>query len=226
MRRGRQRVIFCIFAILLVPAACLAALTDSQRQLDFSKVLLEIMSSATPDITEQERRTIIARYVDSRQHRAIAVQDVYRRYFLSEGHEDGESASERTLEGCQLRFAKTCAIIAVDDDPSSDVLVSKDMPRLDYSGEFDLSKIPIVSAKIRARKDIQAYFAAPEPKALAIHPLGYLFSSYGEQSSKAAQVDALGRCNDDTVRASAEGPCFIYAIGNEVVLPTRLKQPR
>src|ERR1700744_1931754 len=115
-----------IFATMLVPVATFAALTDSQRQLDLVKVLSQIMSSATPDLAEQARRTIIAKYIDSRQHRAMAVQDIYRRYFLSEGHEDGEAAAERTLEGCQLRFEKPCAIVVLDDDPSSDVLVSKD----------------------------------------------------------------------------------------------------
>src|SRR5690242_9355896 len=97
---GRQLVLLG-FAIAIAPTVCFAALTKSQRQIDFAMVLSEIMSSATPDFTEQERRSIIERYTERRLHRAMAVQDNYRRYLVSEGHEDGASASERTLEGCQ-----------------------------------------------------------------------------------------------------------------------------
>lgn len=190
------------------------------------KVLSDIMTSTTPDITEQERHEIISRYLDGRLHRAMAVQDSYRHYFVSEGHYDTPSAAERTLEGCQLRFAKACAIVAVDDNPSPDVLVFKEMPRLGYSGEFDLSRIPAISEKIRSRKDIQGYFAAPAPKAMVIHPLGFAFTSFGERSPGDAQTDALRRCNSDTFRGGAEGPCFIYAVGNIVVLPERLKAPK
>lgn len=212
--------------LCLMPVASFAALTNSQRQVELTKVMSEIMASATPDVAEQERHSIIAKYFESRLHRGIAVQDEYRRYFISEGHEDAASAAEKTLEGCQLRFAKPCAVVAVDDNPSLDVLVFKEMPRLSYSGEFDLSKIPAVSASVRSRKDVQAYFAAPEAKAMAIHPLGFLFVSAGERSSRDAQLDALRRCNGDTIRAGAEGPCFIYAIANTVVLPEKLKAPK
>src|SRR5581483_8668667 len=184
------------------------------------------IASATPDVPDRERHDIVAKYFESRLHKALAVQDSYRRYFVSEGDADGESAAERSLEGCQLRFAKACAIVAIDDNPSLDVLVFKEMPRLSYSGEFDLSKIPAISEKIRSRKDIQGYFAAPAPKAMVIHPLGFAFTSFGERSPGDAQTDALRRCNSDTFRGGAEGPCFIYAVGNIVVLPERLKAPK
>jgi hypothetical protein len=233
IRRGERSGVRWKFCELLlaaslcfVPVVCFAALTNSQRQIELTKVLSEIMASATPDVTEQERRGVIARYFESKLHRGLAVQDAYRRYFMSEGHEDAASAAEKTLEGCQLRFEKPCAIVAVDDTPSLEVLVFKEMPRLSYSGEFDLSKIPAVSASVRSRKDVQAYFAATGPKAMAIHPLGFLFVSLGERSPRDAQSDALRRCNGDTIRAGAEGPCFIYAIANTVVLSERLRAPK
>lgn len=210
----------------LVPAACFAALTSSQRQIELVKMLSEIMTSATPGIAEQDRQEIISRYLEGSLHRAMAVQDSYRHYFFSQGHDDVTSAAERTLEGCQLRFAKACAIVAVDDNPSLETLVFKEMPRLTYSGEFDLSRIPAISAKLRSRKDIQSYYSAPAPKAMVIHPLGFVFTSFGERSPKDAQADGLRRCNGDTLRAGAEGPCFVYAVGNSVVLPERLKVPK
>jgi len=191
-----------------------------------TKALSEIMASTTPDVAEQERRGIITGYIESKLHRAMAVQDQYRRYFISEGHEDAASAAEKTLEGCQLRFAKACALVAADDQPSSGGLVFKEMPHLNYSGEVDLSKIPVISANLRSRKDLQAYFSAPAAKAIAIHPLGTLFVIVGEQSLREAETRALLLCNGDTIRGGAEGPCYIYAIANEVVLSQRLKVPQ
>ncbi len=221
-----RKLLIAVLFSSLAPAVCFAALTSSQRQIELVNMLSEIMTSATPDVAEQKRRDIISQYLEGKLHRAMAVQDSYRHYFISEGHDDVGSAAERTLEGCQLRFAKACAIVAVDDNPSSDILVFKDMPHLSYSGEFDLSRIPAISAKLRSRKDIQNYFAAPAPKAMVIHPLGFVFTSFGERSPKDAQSDALRRCNSDTLRAGAEGPCFVYAVGNTVVLPERLKVPK
>jgi adenylate cyclase len=191
----------------------------------FTKALSDVMSSATPDVAEKERREIIARFMESKLHRGIAVQDQYRKYFISESHENVASAVEETLEGCQLRYAKECAIVAADDKASPDTLVYKDMPRLKYSGVFDLSKIPAVPMSMRLRKDVQAYFSAPAAKAMAIHPLGILFVSVGEQSLRNATTTALRLCNGDTIRGDAEGPCYLYAISNDVVLPERLKSP-
>ena len=221
-----RKLLFAVLFSSLVPAVCFAALTSSQRQIELVKMLSEMMTSATPGIAEQERQDIISRYLEGKLHRAMAVQDSYRHYFVSEGHDDVASAAERTLEGCQLRFAKACAIVAVDDNPSLETLVFKEMPRLGYSGEFDLSRIPAISANLRSRKDVQSYFTAPAPKAMVIHPLGFVFTSFGEQSPRDAQADALRRCNGDTLRAGAEGPCFVYAVGNSVVLPERLKAPK
>ena len=198
----------------------------AQRQIELTKVLSEIIASTTPDVAEQDRRDIIAKFIENKLHRGMAVQDQYRRYFVSGGHEDVASAADRTLEGCQLRFAKPCALVAADDTPSLDGLVFKEMPRLSYSGEFDLSKIPVVSMSMRSRNDVQAYFSAPAAKAMAIHPLGALFLSVGEQSLRDAQTNALRLCNGDTIRGGAEGPCFIYAIANNVVLSERWKAPQ
>jgi hypothetical protein len=224
--RSLRKSLLVVTALCLPPALSFAALTSSQRQVELTKVLSETMSSATPDVADDDRHGIIAKYLESKLHRAMAVQDAYRRYFVSEGHEDGPAAAERTLEGCELRFAMACAVVATDDNPSSDMLIFKTMPRLTYTGDFDLAKVPTISAKVRSRKDVQEYFAVTESKAMAIHPLGFVFTSVGERSLREAQFDALKRCNSDTIRGGAEGPCFVYAIANTVVLLERLKEPR
>ena len=80
--------------------------------------------------------------------------DVYRGYFILDLHEEPPFAGERTLEGCQLRFARSCALIAINDEIASDgKLEYRDMPRLHYAGEFDLAQIPIIRLDTRNRTD-------------------------------------------------------------------------
>src|SRR5947209_1531495 len=100
--RCRKLLIAVLFSIL-APAACFAALTSSQRQIELVKMLSEIMASATPDVAEQGRRDIISRYLDGKLHRAMAVQDSYRHYFVSEGHDGGPSAAEIGRASCRTR---------------------------------------------------------------------------------------------------------------------------
>jgi hypothetical protein len=96
------------------------------------------------------------------------------------------------------------------------------MPRLHYAGEFDLSKIPAIRLVTRNRPDVQSYFAAAQPKAVAIHPWGKLFISQGNASLKAAEEAALAKCNNDPERNGKDGGCFLYASNNDVVLSKRL----
>jgi len=58
------------------------------------------------------------------------------------------------------------------------------------------------------------------PKAMAIHPWGRVFVGRGPDLSTAEFI-ALKACNDDPERNGVNGPCFIYAAGNQVVLPDR-----
>jgi hypothetical protein len=73
--------------------------------------------------------------------KARAVELVGGNYLRSVDHEDFNVVGDRTLEACQLRYGKPCALLAVNDDIAAEgQLISKDMPRLHYSGEFDLSQ--------------------------------------------------------------------------------------
>ena len=180
------------------------------------------MASATPDVSKEIRDAVIARYSKAKYNKALAVQPTYRSYFNSDLHEDEEMAGERALEACQLRFAVPCALVAVNDQVVIEGLPAlRSMPRLLYSGSFDLSKIPIISQDTRYRSDVQKYFGTPGPKAIAIHPHGTLFISFDGASSREAQQTALTKCNTDFSRAMADGPCFLYAVDDTVVLPER-----
>jgi hypothetical protein len=211
-----------IVCICILPGIALAGLTSAQRKSEFEKALSIIIASTTPDVSQDGRESLIARYSDGKPNKGLAVQDVYRQYFQSELHEDQASAGDRTLEACQMRFAKTCALVAVNDEIVAEgQLVFKDMPRLRYSGKFDLSKIPVITQATRYRADVQGYFAASGPKAIAIHPWGKLFVSSGNASLNEAQETVLTKCNNDFIRDRKDGPCFLYAINDDVVLPER-----
>jgi len=124
--------------------------------------------------------------------KARAVELVGGNYLRSVDHEDFNVVGDRTLEACQLRYGKPCALLSVNDDIAAEgQLISKDMPRLHYSGEFDLSQIPIIRAITRARADVQGYYGAADPKAIAIHPWGFLFISTGKPTNRDAQDAAL-----------------------------------
>jgi hypothetical protein len=42
----------------------------------------------------------------------------------------------------------------------------------------------------------------------------------------AAEETVLTKCNADFVRNHQDGPCFLYAINNDVVLSQRLTRPK
>src|SRR5205085_492732 len=97
-----------------------AALTAIERKSQFERALGFIISSTTPDINVSERDRIIKLYMEAQPSKGLAVQDVYRGYFVLDLHEEQAFAGDRTLEGCQLRYARPCALVAVNDEIASD----------------------------------------------------------------------------------------------------------
>jgi hypothetical protein len=105
------------------------------------------------------------------------------------------------LEGCQLKFGKPCALLAVNDELAYEgELATKSMPRLSYAGNFDPIQIPVIRSITRKNPGVQGYDLAMEPKALVIHPWGKVFISAGDATAKQAQETALGKCNSDPKR--------------------------
>jgi hypothetical protein len=105
------------------------------------------------------------------------------------------------LEGCQLKFGKPCALLAVNDELAYEgELATKSMPRLSYAGNFDPIQIPVIRSITRKNPGVQGYDLAMEPKALVIHPWGKVFISAGDATAKQAQETALGKCNSDPER--------------------------
>lgn len=214
-------------ALCLLPSAAIAALTSAERKSQFEKAMASIMAAATPALSDDRRKGLLDRYLACKPNKSQAVELAGAGYFRLCEHEDASVTGDRTLEACQLRFGKPCALLAVNEEIASEgALAPKDMPRLHYKGKYDLSQIPIIREAIRKRADVQVYDMAMEPKAMAIHPWGRLFISAGDPTVQDAQASALAKCNNDPVRNGRDGGCFVYAVNSGVIIDERRMQPK
>jgi class 3 adenylate cyclase len=186
------------------------------------------LSKAAPTIGETARASIVSAYLQERQNRALAALPPAATW-RSAAWANAAIAEERTLESCQLRYGSPCVLVAVNDTvqatPGDGNWPRRDMPRMAYGGEFDIAQLPIVNESVRARLDVAGYRVQPAPKAAAIHPLGKLFVTVGAADQREAERKALSDCNTDPERSGAEGPCYLYAVGDRVVLRQRATEP-
>jgi hypothetical protein len=211
-----------ILCASLVATAALAGPISAERKSQFEKGMSLILAAVLPAMSENLRQTVIKDYLESQPNKAQAIEPTTGHPWRSSKNEDLDAAAERALEGCQLRYGKPCALLALNDEIAAEgELKTKDMPRLQYAGELDLAKIPTIRPSTLARADLQNYLGAAGPKAIAIHPWGTLFISTGRATSSQAQFWALSDCNADPRRMYKDGNCFLYAIDNQVVLPER-----
>jgi hypothetical protein len=220
---------FFKFLVILfgVPTAALAALSNAERKSQFEKAMASIVAANHPSMSIQVRDKLVKDYVACKAHKGQAVELGSGNYFRSCEHEDTPDIGDRSLEACQLRYGKPCALLAVDEEIVAEGdLAAKDMPRLHYRGEFDLSQIPIIRLITRNRVAVQTYLAAPNPKAIAIHPWGKIFISTGGSNLILAQSAALANCNTDPARNGRDGYCFLYAVNNDVVIGDRRTSPK
>jgi hypothetical protein len=84
----------------------------------------------------------------------------------------------------------------------------------------------VLSPTWRSHLDVVSYIGKTGYKAAAIHPWGHIFASFDGPDQATAEANALKTCNDDPERLGKDGPCFLYAIGNHVVLPLQITGPR
>jgi hypothetical protein len=169
-------------------------------------------------------------YLDIRGRKAIAVAPKARRTWRSGPWLSERAAEAGTLEGCQLYYAEPCTLVARDDtlvQPEKPPLL-RDMARTRYAGRFDPQMIPVSSLALVRRADVLSYRSAVGPKAAAFHPWGFerLFIVATSANQFEAEEQALAQCNNDPTRKGADGPCFLYSVGDRVVLPQRLVHPR
>jgi hypothetical protein len=119
-------------------------------------------------------------------------------------------------------YREPCTLAGVDDkvEPAANgPLAPRDMSRTHYVGLFEPEQIPAARDSLIHRLDVVSYRSGSEPKAAAYHPWGRLFIVVGGGGQFQAEELALSQCNSDPDRKGRDGPCFLYALGDRVVLP-------
>src|ERR1043166_4157384 len=180
---------------------------------------------AALSVSENMARDYEADVQSKTGHKAIAIAPSMRSIWKTWNKISEEAAVTSVLESCQFRYREPCVLVAVNDrvEPTSgNSARPRDMPRLRYAGPFEPEQIPSMDVRRLRRDDIRSYRPAGGPKAAAFHPAGALFIVRAENQFKAEEL-ALSKCNDD--RKGKDGPCFLYAVANGVVLPQRYTTP-
>jgi len=208
-------------------AVAAAAATDPA---DLQQTLRKAVQKVLPAVNSAHLNVALKSYADGKDNKAIAGSRERNATWRFTNRESAYAAEQATLEGCQLFHASPCILLAVNgtvvNTPEDGTWMTTRMRRPTYEGHFNPQQIPIVRPEVRGRKDVADYSFGREPKAIAIHPWGLLFIASGSASQASAEAEALKNCNDDPARAGKDGPCFLYAIGNHVVLPLRITGPR
>jgi hypothetical protein len=189
---------------------------------DLAKALNLVMSTATPNLYFHKREIMVQEYEEAAVNKALAVNIKSAEYWQTTDQDSKSVTGDRTLEGCQLRFGSPCKLLALNDElVQLGPVAESDMPRLKYSGGFEINQLPIVKDDVRKRQDIQDYVASSQSKAIAIHPTGQVFVVSGSKTDKEAANTALSRCDLAPGRKKLDGPCYLYALNNDVVIARR-----
>jgi hypothetical protein len=99
-----------------IPSAALAALSKAERKSQFEKAMVSIMAANNPSMSVQERERLVKEYTACKSHKGQAVELSNGNYFRSCEHEDSPDVGDRSLEACQLRYGKPCALLAVNEE--------------------------------------------------------------------------------------------------------------
>ena len=228
-----RRTLIAVAAAVIVLAGG-AAFWLSQNRFVTSPQGLEAQLAAAlarsiPTAPARLREEAVAAFAQSGAHRAVAVAVQAGKLYRTASWPTREIAEEKVLEKCQQVHDEPCAVIAADDailPPGADgTWPVRDAPRVRYAGTFNLERIPGMRFKELERPEIANYLATPAPKAMAFHANGILVAVSGVASQRSAEEQALSACNNDLLRKETNNACYLYAVGNRVVLPLRATAP-
>ncbi len=182
------------------------------------------LARAVPAAQPKYRADVAKGFVALGAHRALVVAPKAAGTWRTGDWATPEAAEEKALERCQHQMDEPCALLALGDAVAPAGADGRwpirDMPRVRYAGGFNPERIPGVRARDLRKPEVAAYASGPAPKALAYHALAGLFAASGT-SQRAAEEAALRICNADPARKGVDGPCYLYAAANQVVLPLR-----
>ena len=194
-----------------------------------TSALMAALVSVSPGYSQAGRQDAARSYLATKSHKALAIPPGATRHWRGSEWPSAADAGEGVLEECQVMYREPCILLVVDDDvrlrPADGQWKTSDMERVRYAGIFDPDRIPGILPTWRKRPDIVGYPNAAGPKAAAYHPWGRIFTVVAAESQHAAEATVLAECNADPRRQGQDGPCYLYAVGDQVVLPQRLTAP-
>jgi hypothetical protein len=158
-------------------------------------------------------------------HRALAVAPRARNTWRTGPWPTREQAEEKVIERCSQFYNEACAIVSVDDAISvprdGESWSLQDAPRLRYVGLYNPERIPGLREGDLGRPEVAAYATVVGPKAAAFNAEGILEVVIEAPDQRTAEERALAACTGNPIRKRSNGPCYLYAVGNQVVLPLR-----
>jgi class 3 adenylate cyclase len=195
----------------------------------FETRLGAVLERVLPNLGAKAREKAVSDYVAGPHARAFAFAPKAQTRWWTGDWPSRDIAIEKLLERCQIALNEPCALLAVEEDlvaPGPDGgFATKDMPRARYAGSFDPEQIPGMRASVAKRPEVTGYAAVSGPKAAALHVRGVFTVVTSAQTQRGAEFQALKACNEDPAARRADGPCYLYAAGNAVVLPQRANAP-
>ena len=194
----------------------------------FRAALSSVTEDLAPAMPDKRRLDQVGLYHADTNHKALAAHPPADSWRSSDWPNEA-AAEQNTLEACQMRYGDPCILVAINDKvqdkSSSGYRRARPMPRVAYEGVFDPQQIPFLREATRQRQDVANYKKSSSPKAIAIHPWGRVFIATAAASQRTAELIVLADCNNDPSREGRDGPCWLYAVDDQVVLPRRLKEP-
>jgi class 3 adenylate cyclase len=188
------------------------------------------LASVVPSLPAKMRENAVRFYETAPDNKAQVASLEPAGLWRTAQRPSAEDAEMSALESCQIAHGQPCVLLAVNDTlpaaPPDGKWQRRDMARARYAGLFDPDQIPGSLPGMRRRGDVINYRSARSPKAAAFTPnRGKVFIVTGVASQRAAEEEALKACDADPQRKADNGLCFLYAVGDQVVLPQRLKEP-
>jgi class 3 adenylate cyclase len=224
----RRWVVSGAAAVLLLGASLSLAFkwNDIAMSINPQETLRSRLRSVVPEAGSQFLDATARAYVQAGEHKALAASVSPPGFWYTTTRANPEAASEAVLESCQVAYGVPCSLIATNMSLQPISASTRDMARARYSGNFAPAQIPAANASTRSSRDVERYATATGPKAIAYTPSGgRVFVIIGGENQRASEEKAFSACLADPIRASFNAPCFLYAVGNQVVLPLRRRDP-
>ena len=185
------------------------------------------MPEAMPFVDDKVQLQIRRSYLPAQRSKALALS-AYARYGWASQQPDDESARKLAIENCTSTLKRDipdpprrggCSLYAVNDE------VVWSLRRRQFRRAPGLPQAepcrprhtiphetPLVSDGSR-KSSVTTYLPAPPSKAMAMGPPGFIIHVWNRSSELAAMRSALETCGH-----LAQAPCFIYAVGDELVV--------